>query len=187
MPRKKLPRKFFDRPAKEVAKDLLGKILCVKAGSKIFKARIVETEAYVGEHDQASHARFGKTDRNAVMYGPAGYAYIYFIYGMYEMLNVVTHGPDEPQAVLIRAAEPVDPKNFNLSGPGRLTRSLKIDRRLNGADLCGDKIFFLDGKVPLKIFVGPRIGVDYAGAWAKRRLRFLDAESPFVSVRPKLK
>src|SRR4051812_5363563 len=106
-PDKKLPRSFYERDAALVAPDLLGKILVHRVNRKLLRARIVETEAYVGEHDLACHAAKGRTKRTEIMYGPPGHAYIYFIYGMYDMLNIVCAKEGNAQAVLIRAAEPL--------------------------------------------------------------------------------
>src|SRR5438477_4414403 len=120
---KKLPHSFFSRPAVDVARDLIGKILVRRIDTKEFRARIVETEAYVGEHDLACHAAKGRTARTEIMFGRAGHAYVYFIYGMYDMLNIVTGAAGVAQAVLIRAAEPLDDWDADLSGPGKLTRA----------------------------------------------------------------
>src|SRR5437879_9811505 len=118
---KKLGRAFYERPAIDIARDLLGKILVHRVGKRTLRARIVETEAYVGEHDLACHASKGRTKRTEVMFGPAGHAYVYFIYGMYDMLNIVCAHEGNAQAVLVRAAEAI---NFeaDLSGPGKLCR-----------------------------------------------------------------
>ena len=181
---KPLPRSFFNRNADAVARDLIGCLLIRKhRRSQYAIARIVETEAYVGTHDLASHASKGKTKRNAVMFGPPGFAYVYFIYGMYDMFNVVTSPKENPQAVLIRALEPLSEEFLKTTnGPGKLTRALNITRTLNGADLCsGKKLWLSRGIKPKKIRRTPRIGVDYAGAWKNARLRFLDPESSFVS------
>src|SRR3984893_12460276 len=119
---KKLPRSFFQRPATELARALIGKILVRHIHGKAFQARVVETEAYLGPHDLASHASKGRTRRTEVLFGPAGRAYVYLIYGMYEMFNIVASEQDDAQAVLIRAAEPLDDWDADLSGPGKLTR-----------------------------------------------------------------
>jgi len=166
-----------------VAPGLLGKVLAV--GRK--RAVIVETEAYVGAHDLAAHSRSGVTDRNRVMWGPGGRAYVYLIYGMHEMFNVVTGPADSGEAVLVRAAEwlgpgPVDSRE--LAGPGKLTRKLGISRRHSGLDLtAGKRISIWPGKRfdPSAIAMGPRIGVDYAGEWASAPLRFCIAGHPALS------
>lgn len=182
---KKLTRDFYDRAADEVAPDLIGKILCVRQGSRILRSRILETEAYLGQVDKACHASKGLTKRTSVMFGPPGYAYVYLIYGMYDMLNVVTHCEGQAHAVLIRAAEPLFPKDLRLDGPGRLTKNLKITRRLNAADLCGEDIFILDSSLLSPIVRTPRIGVDYAEDWAKKPLRYIWKEAPHFSLQKK--
>ena len=136
---------------------------------------IVETEAYIGPHDLACHARFGPTARTSVMFGPAGRSYVYLCYGIHEMFNIVT-GPDgDGQAVLIRGIAPLaklpdDPAIGR--GPGKVTRALAIDRRHDRRDLARGALYVASHVAPPRIAVGPRIGVDYAGVWAKRRLRF---------------
>src|SRR5438132_6714729 len=145
---KKLGRAFYERPAIDIARDLLGKILVHRVGKRTLRARIVETEAYIGEHDLACHASKGRTNRTEVMFGRAGHAYVYFIYGMYDMLNVVASHAGDAQAVLIRAAEPLDGWKADLSGPGKLARAMKITRADNGVDLTGQKLFFLDDDWP---------------------------------------
>ena len=182
----KLPRSFYRRPAELLAPDLIGKILVHEVGRRIWRARIVETEAYVGPHDLACHAAKGRTRRTSVMYLPGGHAYVYFIYGMYDMLNFVTGHLDDPQAVLIRAAEPLDGWHADLSGPGKLCRAMHITRALNGADLTSNKLHLLP-RAPAdhpRIITTPRIGVDYAKEWKDKPLRFLDAQSDAVSRRP---
>ncbi len=156
--------------------------------------RIVETEAYVGPHDLACHAARGRTARTEVMFGAAGRAYVYFIYGMYYCLNIVTEEVDHASAVLIRALEPVDGIDLmkkrrrtgelrNLaSGPGKLCQAFAIDKSLNGADICGNVLYVEDrGAPPPKILATPRIGVDYAGKWKDKPWRFLIRGSEFVS------
>jgi DNA-3-methyladenine glycosylase len=190
---------FFRRDALTVARALIGCILVrVLPDRRRMRARIVESEAYVGTHDLACHASKGRTARTEVMFGPAGRAYVYFIYGMHEMLNVVTGpGPEAPgQAVLIRAAEPLDDwpagtpefpsaaERPNLSGPARITRAMGIDRSLNGVDVTGDALYFEPrppGVMPPEIRSSPRIGVDYAGEWAAKPFRFFDADSRAVT------
>jgi DNA-3-methyladenine glycosylase len=146
----------------------------------------VETEAYVGAHDLACHASKGRTGRTEIMFGPGGHAYVYFIYGMYSMFNIVASVEGDAQAVLIRAAEPLDGWKADLSGPGKLTRAMKITRADNGADLTGREIFLLDDPAcePV-IATTKRIGVDYAKEWKDALLRFVDLNSRAVSkIRP---
>lgn len=192
----KLPRGFYRQPTTEVAKQLLGKFLVHRHGDGTVAGRIVETEAYVGPHDLACHAAKGRTKRTEVMFGPAGHAYVYFIYGFYNMLNLVTEARDYPAAVLIRAVEPVrgieqmqrrrkhDALVNLASGPGKLCQAFAIDRSLNGADVCGQVIYLEDRGEPLPKFdATPRIGVDYAGKWKDKPLRFVVRDSKFASKR----
>jgi DNA-3-methyladenine glycosylase len=178
----RLPRAFYDRDTVEVARDLLGKIVCARPGRTLRMARIVETEAYHGTSDQASHGR-RLTPRSAVMYGPPGHAYIYVIYGIWSCLNVVTGPETFPSAVLLRAAALSGHEPRIAAGPGKLCRALHLDRRLNGVDLVeGHKLWLgEDGFMPEKVHRGPRIGVEYAGAWARRPWRFWIADHPSVS------
>src|SRR3954452_8780082 len=131
--RSKLSRAFYERDALHLAPDLLGKILVHRIRGKELRTKIVETEAYVGEHDLACHASKGRTKRTEIMCGRAGHAYVYFIYGMYDMLNIVCAKEGDAQAVLIRAAEAVDFK-ADLSGPGKLCRGMHITVAMNGMD-----------------------------------------------------
>lgn len=183
-----MKRAFFDQPALELARALLGKILYHRApgvDGVERSGRIVETEAYVGMEDAACHARFGPTGRARRMFGPPGFAYVYLIYGMYDCFNIVS-GPGEfPAAVLIRALE-VDPQlvPHRADGPGKLTRALGITRTHDGADLvAGDVIGVRDGRAPNRIVTTPRIGIDYAGEWVDKPWRFVDADSPALSRR----
>jgi DNA-3-methyladenine glycosylase len=190
----KLPRSFYQQTTTHVAKHLLGKLLVREHSDGVTIGRIVETEAYIGPQDLACHASKGRTRRTEVMFGPAGHAYVYFIYGFYNMLNLVTEKVDYPAAVLIRAIEPVEGielmKNRRrsdslrdlASGPGKLCQAFAIDRSLNGADLCGDMIYLLDTGEPQPIFSArPRIGVDYAGKWKDKQYRYLIRGNKFVS------
>lgn len=175
---KQLPREFYDRDTVAVARDLLGKRLVHGPRS----GRIVEVEAYVGPQDRACHAARGRTARNAPMFGPPGFAYIYLIYGMYYCMNVVTERDGFAAAVLLRAVEPVEGIDSRTQGPGLLCRALEIDKRLNGHDLLSDDFYVADdGPGDWRIVKRPRIGVDYAGSWARRHLRFYIAGNPFVS------
>ena len=172
----KLTRSFFQRPAEEVAQALIGKILVRRLHGKLFRARLIETEAYLGPADLASHASKGRTRRTEVLFGPPGRVYVYLIYGMHEMLNVVAGAAGQGQAVLIRAADPLDDWKANLSGPGRLTRAFRITRLQNGLDLTGTQLYFLDnpGYQPV-VKSAKRIGIDYAREWKDAPLRFVDA------------
>ncbi len=178
----KMEQSFYAKPAVELAQDLIGKIIVRRMRRKVFRARIVETEAYVGSHDLASHASKGRTNRTEVMFGPAGRAYVYLIYGMHEMFNIVAGAIDDPQAVLIRAAEPLDGWLADLSGPGKLTRSLQITRAENGVTLTNDRLHILDDPADRpQIVATPRIGIDYAREWKHELLRFLDPTSKALS------
>jgi DNA-3-methyladenine glycosylase len=152
---------------------LIGKYLVRVIDGRVLAGKIVEVEAYVGSQDRACHASKGRTQRTEVMFGPAGVAYVYLIYGMYHCLNVVTEREEFPSAVLIRAVE-IDGELID--GPGRLCRALQIDRRLNRADLTiGESLWFEDRREVVgrgAIGAHPRIGVDYAGVWAKKLWRF---------------
>ena len=180
----RLEQPFYARPAIELAEVLVGKIIVRQMGRKMFRARIVETEAYVGSHDLACHASKGRTKRTEVMFGPAGCAYVYLIYGMYDMFNIVAGDVDDPQAVLIRAAEPLEGWSADLSGPGKLTRSLQITRAENGVPLTNDRLHLIDDPADRPSIVAtPRIGIDYAGEWKDAMLRFLDPSSKAVSIK----
>ena len=169
---KLLPRDYFNRPTLTVARSLVGKYLLRSIDGQETAGRIIEVEAYVGPRDKACHASKGKTQRTEVMFGPGGLAYVYLIYGMYHCLNVVTEREAFPAAVLIRAIE-VD--GVLIDGPGRLCRALQIDRSLNRIDLTAqESLWFEDrgGQIfRREIAALPRIGVDYAGEWAKKPWR----------------
>jgi len=182
-----------------VARSLLGKLIVVpdESGRRV-SAMIVETEAYLGEGDRAAHSYAGRrTPRNGVTYGKGGHAYVFFIYGMYYQLNVVTGPAEHPHVVLIRAVEPVEGieimrqrrgemKGRNLtSGPGKLCIALGIDRTLNGEGFRGNRIWLEQHRSfrPEEIAVGRRIGIDYAGDDAHLPLRFWVKGSEFVSRR----
>jgi DNA-3-methyladenine glycosylase len=171
--RRILPRIYFNRPTVTVARSLIGKYVVRVIDGRILAGKIVEVEAYVGPEDKACHASKGRTQRTDVMFGPGGVAYVYLIYGMYHCLNVVTEREEFPSAVLIRAIE-IDGKLID--GPGRLCHALQIDRRLNRVDLTtGESIWFEDRGVLVKkadVRAHTRIGVDYAGKWAKKPWRF---------------
>jgi DNA-3-methyladenine glycosylase len=210
-------RDRFATDSQSLARQLLGHLLVrrLEDGTAL-AGRIVETEAYIGVKDQASHAFGGRrTPRNEAMYGPPGTAYVYFTYGMHFCFNVVCGNTNDPIAVLIRALEPVlgieamtahraaaskarDPRFAPADlcrGPARLCQALGITRQLNGLDLVTDRRLFVADSHPLDsptscpaadkdVVRAPRVGVDYAGAWATRRLRWLIAGHPCVSVPP---
>jgi DNA-3-methyladenine glycosylase len=181
----KLEVSFFRRPAVDVARDLLGTIFTRSFRRRLYRARIVETEAYIGTHDLACHASKGRTARTEVMFGPPGRAYVYFIYGMYQMLNVVTGEEGDAQAVLLRGAIPLDGWDVNLTGPGRLARAFGITRQHYGLDLTGDRFYFVrDPDYTPNIVTTPRIGVAYAGEWQHEPLRFFDASAVDLRGRP---
>jgi len=187
----RLRRKFFERYTPTVAKDLLGcRLVRVDRGSRL-SGIIVETEAYRGRRDPASHAYRGKTPRNEVMFGPAGRAYVYFSMGMHHCLNVTTELPGDPGAVLLRAIEPIEGvaqmiRNRGLDealhvadGPGRLTQALSLDRRSNGEDLItSDALYIESGRRPRRIGVSSRVGISRA---RNRKWRFFVVGSGFVS------
>ena len=179
----KLPRSFYDRDTKLVARELLGKILVHRVNGVQRLGKIVEVEAYLGEHDLAAHSSKGLTERTKSMFGPPGHAYVYFIYGMHYCMNVVTERAGHASAVLFRAIEPVQNVIGKTSGPALLCQSMNIDRRLNAHDLLSDDFFIAAPEVPevFSIVKRPRIGVHYAKHWAKRLLRFYIKDNPFVS------
>jgi DNA-3-methyladenine glycosylase len=180
-----LSRTFYARDALSVARDLLGMHLVIRHATGLQVGRIVETEAYQGPDDLAAHSAGGRrTARTEVMYGPAGHAYVYLIYGIWNCLNVVTGTPGVPHAVLLRALEPVSGIDTPTWGPGLLCRALGIDRQYNGRDLRSRELWIAAPRTraPVRVGTGPRIGVEYAGAWAARPWRFFDLDSPFVST-----
>lgn len=183
-----LPRAFYARPTVDVAHALLGKLLVRRPPGKsgtLRVARLVEVEAYLGQRDAASHARRGPTPRAAIMFGPPGFLYVYLIYGMHNCMNVITETDGVAGAVLLRAAAPVtgvvDLKR-PLTGPGKLCAGLEITRKENGLDLTVGGGFYLadDGAPPPARGRSARIGVEYAGAWAARQLRFFARGNPYV-------
>lgn len=172
-----LTHNFFDRPTLTVARDLLGQRLVRQVDGQRLSGIIVETEAYIGPADTACHASKGRTPRTEVMFGPPGRAYIYLIYGMYHMLNLVTEAENFPAAVLIRALEPVEGvaqmqarrnsagAHQLANGPGKLCRALAIDLALNNQPVTMGEGLWLEPGVPLpetRIVAGPRVGIDYA-------------------------
>ncbi|MEI6093067.1 MAG: DNA-3-methyladenine glycosylase [bacterium] len=187
---KKIPFSFYDRDTKQVAKDLLGKILIHKHNGKTFCVRIVETEAYLGITDRACHTFGNKnTPRTRSMYLAGGHAYVYLIYGMYYCLNVVTRDEKKPEAVLIRAAEAI--YGFNkakdhklMAGPGKLCREMKITKTEDGLALDSETLQILDDNFKIKkshIIECPRIGVNYAQEHKDLLLRFYIKDNPCVS------
>jgi DNA-3-methyladenine glycosylase len=178
-----LPRSFYDRDTQVVARALLGALLAHQVDGVLRVARVVETEAYLGAHDLASHSSRGQTSRTSVMYGPPGFAYVYLVYGMHHCLNAVTEPEGHPAAVLIRAVEPVAGVIGKTSGPALLCKALGIDLRQNRHDLVSPDLFFAAGEpaTPPEVVARPRIGVHYAGAWADLPLRFYIAGNPYVS------
>jgi DNA-3-methyladenine glycosylase len=191
-----LARAFYAQPTLWVAQQLLGKYLVRVHADGLTAGLILETEAYVGLDDKASHASRGRTPRSAMMFGPAGFAYVYVIYGIHHCLNAVTEAEDYPAAVLIRAVEPceglelmrvrrqVHDVRHLTNGPGKVCQAFGIDRGLNGSDLCGDVLCVEDrGTSPADIVVTTRVGVDYAGPWKDMPWRFYIAGHPGVSKR----
>jgi DNA-3-methyladenine glycosylase len=179
----KLLRRFYDRDPVTVAQELLGmNLVHVSRGVKRV-GRIVEVEAYLGPRDLASHASKGRTARTEVMFGPPGHAYVYMIYGMHYCMNVVTEQEGTATAVLLRALEPVSNLTGRTSGPGLLCKAMHISLRQNRFDLTGDSLYV---EAPAQMVRGSivkrrRIGVDYAGSWAKRLLRFYLKDSSCIS------
>lgn len=197
-----LPRSFYARPVEQVARDLLGAILVHKIGDqsdggKVLAGKIVETEAYLGVNDRAAHAWRGITGRTRVLFGPPGHAYVYFIYGMYECLNLVAEPAGHAGCVLIRALEPIagidemrrrrsrrHRRRLRLeevaSGPGKLTLAMGITRRHNGADVTRGPLVVRAPRSPrpFEIAVSPRVGITHNADWP---LRFYIAGNPCVS------
>jgi DNA-3-methyladenine glycosylase len=183
-PGTKLPVGFYARETLLVARELLGMHLVHAGPAGRQVGRIVETEGYKGPRDLAAHSARGRTKRTEVMFGPPGHAYVYFIYGFWNCLNVVTAAAGVPHAVLIRALEPVAAVDGTTHGPGLLCRALHIDRELNGASLLGDRLWIEKPAAfkPPKVSRSARIGVDYSGDWALKPWRFFDRDSPYVST-----
>ncbi len=189
-----LARDFYARSVLVVARDCIGKLLVHRTASGVVAGRIVETEAYRGPEDRAAHSFNGRrTARTEVMYGPPGYAYIFFVYGMHFQFNIVTTREGDPHAVLVRAVEPVlgvelmakrrklAPTSRELTnGPGKLCQAFGIGKSDYGADLCGSRLFLADAP-RRKSQASPRIGIQYAEEWAEKPWRFSDPKSPYVS------
>lgn len=189
----KLGRDFYLQPTLTVANALIGKVFVLSRGRRTLSGRIVECEAYIGEDDPACHARFGMTKRNSIMYGIGGHTYVYFVYGMYHMLNFVTESEGLPAAVLIRAMEPLDGletmkkrRGCNeiqrlTSGPGKLCQAFGLTVKDTGLDLTGDTAYLLDiGYHPRKIVRTSRIGIREG---REMPWRFFEQGNLFVSVR----
>ncbi len=182
-----LPHDFYLQPTASVARQLIGRYLVRDGENGALKiGRIVETEAYVGAHDRASHSSHGKTARTAPMFGEGGHAYVYFVYGMHWCLNVVTEGAGTGAAVLLRACEAITGLDTPLNGPARLARSFGVNGAFNGSDFEFGELRITGGKpVPqTAIAESPRIGVGYAGEWSEAPLRYYDVASPAVSRQP---
>lgn len=180
----KLPRTFYTQDTLVVAKSLLGKFLVRRRQENEFIGKIVEVEAYLGAHDLACHSSKGSTPRTQIMFGPAGYSYVYLIYGIHHCFNIVTEQEGIGSAVLIRALEPIKNIQGRTQGPGLLTKAMHINKQLNGHDLLSDSLFIAAPETPnthFNIVERPRIGVDYAGEWAHKLLRFYIKGNGFIS------
>lgn len=207
---RKLEKNFYRRDTITVAKELLGKYLVHKVNGEELIAKIVETEAYLGIFDKAAHSYNNKrTNRTEVMYGDGGILYVFFIYGMHNCANVVTEIEGVPQAVLIRAVEPVqglDKMAYNrfsrsyfeltkalkkslTNGPGKLCAAMEINKIHSGEDLCKNEIYILDSEdiEKIQISISPRINIDYAEEDKDRLWRFYIENNPYVSKNKKLK
>lgn len=194
----RLPRTFYERPVLSVARACIGKLLVHQLGNQLLVGRIVEAEAYRGPEDRAAHSFGGRrTARTEAMFGPAGHAYMFLIYGMHWNFNLVTGALGEPHAVLIRAVEPVTgaalmarqrgvPAHSRelTNGPGKLCQAFALDRRHYGSDLCQGPLF-LAAAPSVRVARSVRIGIDYAGSWAEKPWRFYDPESRYTSRLPK--
>jgi DNA-3-methyladenine glycosylase len=188
-----LPQSFYDRETEIVARELLGAILECRTRDGVAAGRIVETEAYLGEHDLACHAAAGRTARTAPLYGPPGIAYVYFIYGMYWCFNAVTRAEHQPSAVLVRAIEPVTGidlmrrrrpnarRDIDLTnGPGKLCTALGIDGTFNWKPLQRPPLLIRSGETvsDREVVVTPRIGITRSADWP---LRWYVRDNPYVS------
>lgn len=203
LPGKKLPPEFYLQDTVQVARQLIGKLLVRRVEGQTLSAIICETEAYTGFSDKACHSYKGSSPRTRVMFEVGGKAYVYLIYGMYSCLNVTTREEGVPEAVLIRAASPVEgiermmqlrqskkpikslKENTLLSGPGRLCDALAITREQNGLSLCGDELFICEGvELPQQqIAATPRININYAQEAKDYLHRFVDTKNPCLSVK----
>ncbi len=192
--RRRLDRAFYARPVLEVARRCLGQVLVHDSSEGLAAGIIVEAEAYRGPEDRAAHSYGGRrTKRTEAMFGPAGHAYVFLIYGLHHNFNLVTGGVGEPHAVLIRGLEPIHglelmanrrgvqtTRRELTNGPGKLAQALGIDQRQYGVDLCSDRLFLAAGHA-VTWARSPRIGVDYAGAWSQRPWRFFVPGNRYVS------
>lgn len=191
---------FYAGSAAAAAPLLLGKLLCRRSPEGLTAGMIVETEAYCGPEDDAAHSFGGRrTARTEAMFGPPGRAYVFSVYGMHSCFNVVTAAEGSPQAVLIRALEPVEGLELMAarrglsdplllcSGPGRLCQALAIGREQYGLDLCGQELYLAEYRdlSPSEICVSPRVNVDYAAEYRDRLWRFFVKDSPYVSRVPR--
>ena len=195
----KLPRDFYARQVLVVARECVGKILVHHTADGEAAGRIVEAEAYRGPQDLAAHSAHGLTKRTAAMFGLAGHAYVFRLYGMSWAMNLVAASEGEPHAVLIRALEPVrgvglmahrrgkPPHSRELTnGPGKLTQALAITGAQYGCDLCGDRLFLEESDRPAgRVGRSTRINVNYAGHWATKPWRFYERGNRYVSVPPR--
>jgi len=194
----KLPLSFYLRDdVVKISKELLGKVLVTNWNQEYTSGRIVETEAYAGEIDRASHAFRGRTPRTNVMFGEGGKAYVYLCYGIHQMFNIVTNREGTPHAILIRALEPLEGIDIMLRrtgkkkadytltrGPGNVGRAFGFHVSQCGVNLTSDELFIADDGFKLsknKIVSSPRVGVDYAGEHAEWHYRFFIKDSPYVS------
>jgi DNA-3-methyladenine glycosylase len=202
---KTIDREFYNRDSLIVARELLGKVLVHEINGQRISAKIVESEAYMGIADKAAHSYGGKrTPRVEVMYGGPGFSYVFIVYGMYYCFNIVTREEGNPQAVLIRAVEPIGgldlmaenrfKKRYNqltqsqikslTNGPGKLCSALLIDKNLNKEDLCGDKLYVEEGdNEEFNIISSKRVGVDYAEEAKAYLWRFYIEDNKYVSVK----
>ncbi|MDF2801352.1 MAG: 3-methyladenine glycosylase [Anaerocolumna sp.] len=191
----KLTRKFYLEDGVTLAKNLIGKVLVHESADGISKGIIVETEAYMGAIDDAAHSYKGKSGRTSVQYGSGGFAYIYLIYGMHYCMNIVANVEDRPEAVLIRALEPIEgidimkirrktDKIHNLcNGPGKLCQAMGIDKRHYGIDLCGETMYVEDSKenIQTEVIASKRINIDYAEQSKDNLWRFTPEGNKFIS------
>lgn len=185
----RLPRLWYARDALIVARQLVGCFLVHERGAGLepLVARIVETEAYRGPTDRASHARAGLTRRTRSLLGEEGHAYVFFVYGMHDCFNVTCKRTGHGHAVLVRAGEAAggfEPRT-RLDGPGRFARAMGITRALDGHDLTQSPLYVCGRLTRPRISVSARVGVAYSGSWADKPWRFFDARSPHVSRPPK--